>query len=68
MDTKTSLFLFAGALAANSQIAGVFVAERTYSLAAFSELFTPAILLGCAFISLTAAFALTVELKSEKSD
>lgn len=68
MDTKTSLFLFAGALAANSQIAGGFVAEKTYSLNAMTELFTPIILLGCAFISLTAALALTVELNSEKSD
>ena len=68
MDTKTSLFLFAGTLAANSQIAGAFVAEQTYSLTALTELFTPAILLGCTIISLTAALALSVELNSEKSD
>ena len=68
MDTKTTLFLFAGTLAANSQLAGAFVAEQSYSLAAFTELFTPAILLGCAFISFTAALALSVELNSEKSD
>jgi hypothetical protein len=68
MDTRTSLYLFAGALAANSQIAGNFVRDRASALDMMASLFTPAILLGCAFLSLSAALALVIELRTEKSD
>lgn len=68
MDTKTSLYLFVGALAANSRIAGEFVNERAPALDLLANLFTPAILLGCAFLSLSAALALVIELRTEKSD
>ena len=68
MDTRTSLYIFVGALAANSQIVGKFAYERAPALDILANLFTPTILLGCAFLSLTTALALVIELRTEKSD
>lgn len=68
MDTKTSLYLFVGALAANSQIAGTFVNERSPALDTLAGLFTPAVLITCAVLSLSATLALVIELRMERSE
>ena len=68
MDTRTSLYLFVGALAANSQVAGNLVRERASVLETLASLFTPTILLGCAALALSTAIALVIELRTEKSD
>ena len=68
MDTRTSLYLFVGALAANSPIVGNLVGERASVLDMLANLFTPTILLGCAALALSTAIALVIELRTEKSD